>query len=112
MSSQRCEVRVQMQVIEAQSGCPALTMVSASTLKAQIKTNNLGAVALLAAAQDPAFRSSGWVLVGATRIPLFLREDANPHLLPAAKEVGHCYGASISLPILHCLGLNQSRWSR
>ena len=47
MRSQRFEDRVQMQVIEAQSGCSALTLVSALTLKLQRKMNNLKALVLL-----------------------------------------------------------------
>ena len=47
ITNQQCYVRLQMQVIEAQPGCPALTMLSASTLKAPTGWNNLGARVLL-----------------------------------------------------------------
>ena len=46
-------VRLHMQVNEAQPGCPALTMLSASTLKAPTGWNNLGAGVLLGCGPKP-----------------------------------------------------------
>ena len=46
-------LRLQKQVIEAQPGCRALTMLSASTLKAPTGWNNLGARVLLGCGPRP-----------------------------------------------------------
>ena len=53
MRSQRFEDRVQILVIEAQSGSSALTLVSALTLQLQRKMNNLGALVLLGCGSKP-----------------------------------------------------------